>query len=670
MTEQTPFLNLSLSSKNEKIYLEWQKFISGDNKINTDVVSPEILEAWIYCRNLKIDPHSMPDNPVLSGEDLQKKLAENALLIEMAQPILEELFRVSQSSFTVGLFDREGYLLQVLHQDQYQDANARFNWRPGVQWTEECAGNNTLSIVIRQKRPSRLIGAQHYKKILHLITASSAPILSPDGELLGGISLTTFLFITHPHTFGMAIAAAHAVENKIRAADANARRQAALDETDTMSSLQQAFVTYIREAMMAINSEGRIHAINDQARKVLRLEHEAVIGLAFKDIFSDPANQALLEAVESAHPVTDMEVRIRTSQGSADFALTCNPVLSASGATIGKILIFSEIQRIKSLVTKFIGAKANFTFSDICCSNERFRQIIDQAVVVSQSPSNILLLGESGTGKDIFAQAIHNASPRRDGPYIAINCAAIPRDLIASELFGYDEGAFTGSRRGGNQGKFELADGGTIFLDEIAETPLEIQAALLRVIEDKRVVRIGGSQIRFVDVRIISATNRDLQEEVNRGNFRKDLYYRLNVFNLQLPPLRDRLDEIPLMVEQFIRKYAAALGKNIRGMDDKAMRILMQHRFPGNVRELQNIVERMVNFADGEWLTADLIPTEIIDPRQIGRRTLDVESPESTEKRIIGHLLSLKFRKNQIAKQLNLSRTTLFRKMKKYGFLD
>ena len=183
--------------------------------------------------------------------------------------------------------------------------------------------------------------------------------------------------------------------------------------------------------------------------------------------------------------------------------------------------------------------------------------------MVAQSSSNVLLLGKSGTGKDVFAQAIHNASSRRKGPYVAINCGAIPRDLIASELFGHEEGAFTGSRRGGNQGKFELADGGTLFLDEIAETPLELQTALLRVIEDKSVLRIGGTRVRPVDVRIIAATNKDLRQEVRRGNFREDLYYRANVFAIEMIELKERIDDIPILTDYFIKRYASAMKKRI-----------------------------------------------------------------------------------------------------------
>ncbi|HLZ18469.1 MAG TPA: sigma 54-interacting transcriptional regulator, partial [Smithellaceae bacterium] len=527
--------------------------------------------------------------------------------------------------------------------------------------------NNAVGSVLTQKRPIQIIGPQHYLQWCHPVTASSAPIFNPEGQIIGGITIVALLFGTHPHTLGMAIAASHAIENELKIQKALAQLKAAFHETDVAYSLQKAIITSIPEPLIAVNTEGRITAINKRAQKLFFQDDQDVTGKWLRDIYTDEANRPFLDLIERQDSFTDTEVRIYSSKGPGDFTLTCNNIFSSAGSVIGKIFVFSEIQRIKSLVNKFGGAKANLKFTDIHGKNDRFKSILAEATVISRSVSNVLLLGESGTGKDIMAQAIHNGSPRRDGPYVAINCAAIPRDLIASELFGYSEGAFTGSRRGGSQGKFEMADGGTIFLDEIAETPLEIQAVLLRVIEDKCVIRIGGNQIRSVNVRIIAATNKDLIEEVNKGNFRKDLYYRLNVFNIHLPPLRERTDDIPLLTDVFIRKYESALGKTISSVDDKVWDVFMQYMWPGNVRELQNVVERMANYATSDRLTANLIPAEIVDINRPNRHYLDLESPEDTEKRLIRHMLALKFSKTQIAEQLDVSRATLFRKMKKYG---
>lgn len=556
------------------------------------------------------------------------------------------------TSLDVSLFDRNGYILQVMHNDRYGDLNRQYKWYPGVLWSEEYGGNNIVASVLKQKKPLQIIGPQHYLQWCHIVTASGAPIIDPEGELIGGIAIVTLLSGTHPHTLGMAISAAQAIENEMRVQNAY--------------SLQKAIITSIPEALIAINVEGRVTTINKRAKKLFGLDDQDVTGQLLRDIYPDEENLPFLNMIDRQESLIDVEVRILSPKGTGDYTLTCNSTFSSDGSVIGKILIISEIQRIKSLVNKFVGAKANLHFTDIHGKNSLFKSVIEEARVISKSASNVLLLGESGTGKDIMAQAIHNASPRRKSPYVAINCAAIPRDLIASELFGYTEGAFTGSRRGGSQGKFEMADGGTIFLDEIAETPLEIQAALLRVIEDKCVIRIGGNHVRTVDVRIISATNKDLIEEVSHGNFRKDLYYRLNVFNIHLPPLRERTDDIPLLTDVFIKKYESALRKTISHVDEKVWDIFLQHSWPGNVRELQNVVERMVNYASSGRLTSNLIPPEVLGVQR-AHRHLDLESAEEKEKRLLSHMLTLKLSKNNIAEQLNVSRATLFRKIIKYG---
>ena len=653
----------------DKTFLEWNKYIKGDENIDRAIVPEEILESWHRCRQLGIDPLSKPVHKILTGSELQTLLADNQEFISISKPFLLNLYRfVKGSRFVVGLFDRQGYILDTMQDDEDMQVNLYMQWIQGVRWDETSAGNNAAGTVLALKKPIRIFGTQHYHKIFHKLTVSSAPIFNPDGELMGGITLTAFYYATNPHTLGMAVAAAQAIENELRAQKALKESKAAFEETELAYSLQKTVIESIPEALVALDSRGFISVINDKAREKFDLEGQNVEGKHIREI-GEEINHLLLNMIETNEPFTDADVRIFTKNGYSDCTLTCNPIKTSTGKMMGKILIFSEIKRIKTLVTKMIGAKANISFDNICGRNHRFLTTLEQARLISQSSSNALLLGESGTGKDVFAQAIHNASMRKDGPYLAINCAAIPRDLITSELFGYSEGAFTGSRRGGNQGKFELADGGTIFLDEIAETPLELQAVLLRVIEDKSIIRIGGSSVRPLDTRIIAATNKDLLEEVHKGNFRKDLYYRLNVFTIHMLPLTERLDDIPLLTNVFIKKYGKTLGKNIRRIDENVMDAFLRYSWPGNVRELQNVIERMMNYTRSDELTADLIPPEILNTRHAVGQDMDMhlESPEDAEKKLISRMLTLRFPKNQIAERLNVSRTTLFRKMKKYG---
>jgi len=379
-------------------------------------------------------------------------------------------------------------------------------------------------------------------------------------------------------------------------------------------------------------------------------------------------NEPFLTLLATHNSLAERGVKIETEAGIGDYTLNMRPVYSPRRELIGKVLILSELRQMKTMAPRMIGAKARFHFRDIYGKNARFLLTLEQARVISQNNSNVLLLGESGTGKDMFSQAIHNASPRAAGPYVVINCAAIPHNLMASELFGYAEGAFTGSRRGGSPGKFELAHGGTIFLDEIGEIPIELQAILLRVIEDKSVVRIGGSQVHPVDVRILAATNKDLLEEVERGNFRKDLYYRLNVFTLHLLPLSERRDDIPLLVDTFIRRYAETLNKPVSSVDARLWEYFLTYDWPGNVRELQNVIERMMNYARQDVLTIDLLPPEMLKPKKVTcRPSLPLRSPAQEEQEIIEQMIQMGYAKKRIAETLGISRATLFRRCRQYG---
>jgi len=669
--------------KHQNTLVEWQKFISGDTHIDTAVVPPAILESWERCKAMGIDPLTKPQNKILSGKELQALLKENEYFIRHSRIFMNHLYGfMSGSRFTVTLFDHRGYLLEIMIRDEFKEQAIKGNWVVGALWDEAQAGNNAVGTLVVLQQPIRIFASQHYKQAFHRDTISSAPIHDPDGKFIGGISIMSYYYGVSPNTLAMAVAAAKAIENQLQI-------QKALAEANVAASYQKTVIASIPEALITIDNAGRVSLINENAGRMLRLDTRNVEGQHLRDILGR-GNNRFLSMISTDKTVTDMEVRIFSENEGNDYTMTCNPIYSPQGDSLGKIIILTEIKRVKTLVGKMIGAKANFQFKDVCGQNVKFLKTIEQAKLAAHSTSNVLLLGKSGTGKDIFAQAIHNASERKSGPYVAINCAAIPRDLIASELFGYSDGAFTGSRRGGNQGKFELADGGTIFLDEIAETPLELQAVLLRVIEDKSIVRLGGKRNRPVDVRIIAATNRDLPREVRRGNFREDLYYRLNVLMIQLIPLQERPDDIRILVDYFVGKYAKIMGKRIDRIDPQVIDAFLSYPWPGNVRELLNIIERMVNAAHANELTADLIPAEILDFRNVNTRSAgpaaaegqpDLENPDSiiseikdygslqkkAEKKMLSQMLAMGVPKNRIAQKMNLSRMTVYRKIKEYG---
>jgi len=639
---------------------EWNHFVNGETKIDISVIPNEILESWQRCQSMGVDPMNLPRPPVLKGRDLELMLQKNKPLIDASEMFVNHLYHFVRSSrFTVGLFDRDGYVLNVLQDKKYEPLSASYNWMVGAKWAEDIAGNNAAGTTLYYKKPTRIFATQHFCRTYHNHTTSSAPIFGPDGELMGGIVVIGFFYGAHPHTLGMVVAACRAVENELKI-------QRELVKADKTNKDQKTVISSMPEAIITVDTQGYVSFMNDNAKKILHITTPRIEGELLSNILG-ASNFRLLEIIRQSETVVDREVRIFTKNGVGDYILTANSILSQDGTATGKILFINEIKRAKTLVTKMIGAKAKFHFEDIHGQNPNFLKTITQARMIAQSNSNVLLLGKSGTGKDIFAQAIHNAGDRREGPYVAINCAAIPRDLIASELFGHMEGAFTGSRKGGNQGKFELADGGTIFLDEIAETPLELQSALLRVIEEKSVMRIGDTRMRPVNVRIIAATNRNLREEIVKGAFREDLYYRLNVFSIQLMPLSERQDDIQLLVEQFVKKYETTLRKQILRIHPDVLAAFMQYSWPGNVRELQNIVERMMNMALGHELTAELIPKEILDSNKEIRPAVIIQSQEDNEREMITALLRSRIQKKEIAERLNMSRMTLYRKMEKYG---
>jgi len=643
---------------------EWKRFINHQPLENPPMIPDVIFESWKRCREYHVNPYTTRINKVLEQKELKELLSRNETLIEISRPFMQNLYGfVRGSGFVVALFDDQGYLLDVLGDADVVERVKKGNFIQGACWSEEEAGTNGCGTVLKMGRPVQVFATEHYCINSHKWTCSGAPIHDPEGDLIGVIDMTGPYLNANPHTLGMVAAAAYAIENDMR-------MRKALSECQIADGFQKTILASIPEALIAIDSLYRISMVNENAEKIIGRGSRQLAGRSLRDVMGEE-NTALFNLIQGNLTLTDVEARIIMRDGqSVDYTLTCNPIRTEDRRVIGRLIILSEIKRARTLVTRMIGAKAKFTFDDICGINGKFVETVNQARMVSQSNSNVLLLGESGAGKDIFAQAIHNASARSNGPYVAINCAAIPRDLISSELFGYSEGAFTGSKRGGNQGKFELADGGTIFLDEIAETPLELQSVLLRVIEDKSITRIGGSRITSVDVRIIAATNKNLKEEVRKGRFRDDLYYRFNVFTIQMVPLRDRPEDIPLLVDSFVRKICDAMGKRIVRVDGRVLEKFMGYSWPGNVRELQNVIERMMNIVHTDELTVDLIPSEILHVSARAETLPAVESPRDMERQMLEKLVHARLPKKEIARRMQMARSTLYRKLEKYDLLN
>ncbi|MGV8080346.1 MAG: sigma 54-interacting transcriptional regulator [Syntrophales bacterium] len=385
----------------------------------------------------------------------------------------------------------------------------------------------------------------------------------------------------------------------------------------------------------------------------------------------------------------DEEVIFPTSEGSLNLLVSGTPILDEDGVVQSGVVVLRPMKDVHRLINRFSGYRATFCFEDIITRDPIMLTLIENAKNTALGNSNVVIEGASGTGKELFAQAIHNYGPRSRGPFIAVNCGAIPRELIASELFGYAEGAFTGAKKSGNPGKFELASGGTLFLDEIGDMSIDQQVSLLRVIQEKRLTRIGGHDAIPVDVRIICATNKDLYREMRTGSFRNDLYYRLNVINIKIPPLRERRGDIMLLFNHFMKMAERKANKKSSRISGDVQKHLISYSWPGNVRELQNVVERMVNVTSGSSLETDQLPQDIrmavpsvVTSLGAGRETIalteaiDIDaarrqfrqkSGEAEKRQIMGLLEIHHGNISRAAREIGISRTTLYKKIKRYN---
>ncbi|RSK28365.1 PAS domain-containing protein [Bacillus sp. HMF5848] len=365
------------------------------------------------------------------------------------------------------------------------------------------------------------------------------------------------------------------------------------------------------------------------------------------------------------------------------------PVLDENGeiAYGFGLVLFEDVKEFKDIIEKnkllesaltyankqlkeISGAK--YTWNNILGSSDKMVQAIYVGRRAALTKSNVLLLGESGTGKELFAHAIHQASNRSYERFVKVNCAAIPAELLESELFGYEEGAFTGAKRGGKIGKFELANGGTIFLDEIGDMPLSMQAKLLRVLQEKEIERVGGTKIIPIDVRVIAATNKDLKQMVDEGTYREDLFYRLNVMSIEIPPLREREGDLEPLVYKLLEKLSEQLGKYVNRIENEALKAMQDYSWPGNVRELENVLERAINLTDSETILPIHLPyyiTEVKQEQTLSKqgRTLK-DFVEKTEKEVLQYYIQKTGgNKKQTAKLLDISRSSLYEKLERYG---
>jgi sigma-54 dependent transcriptional regulator, acetoin dehydrogenase operon transcriptional activator AcoR len=445
--------------------------------------------------------------------------------------------------------------------------------------------------------------------------------------------------------------------------------QAQLNEALNQLAMNEKYlkttIDSFKEGILAVDTDCKITYTNKAAENLLKSFDKNLIGKPLQKFFPDSTMPSI---IKTRKPISKGEISYKSKNHDYTFVYSAYPIL-LDDDVIGAVKIIRSIDEITEQAERYVRRYETATFDDIIGNNILIKKLIDNAKTVAVSRSTVLLLGESGTGKELFAKAIHQASPYKNRTFQTINCSAIPETLLESELFGYEEGAFTGARKGGKPGKFELADGGTLFLDEIGDMPFYLQSKLLRVLENNTLERVGGTKTYNFNVRIIAATNHDLNAMVKEGRFREDLYYRLNVIPLKLPSLRERPDDIIYLAEHLLEKYCFLLGKNIGHIDTEVEEILLNFDWPGNVRQLENVIEFAVNFEMGSTITINSLPQWLFDHsyqaesvQQLKTKTREWESHQ-IEKLLSEYGTSLQAKK-AIADHLGISITTLYRKLK------
>ncbi|EJO5347342.1 sigma 54-interacting transcriptional regulator [Clostridium botulinum] len=602
---------------------------------------------------------------ILKGKEITNNIEKNKNFLKVASPFIEILYDfLKGSGFFIILTDKEGCILKIIGDKEVMDIANSLNMVVGAFMSENSIGTNAMGTAIKEDIPIQISEREHFIKAYHRWTCSAAPIHDINGEIIGTLNLSGDRDKVHSHTLGLVVAAVKSIENQINVDNTNKKL---LETYQYMNTI----VDSISSGIYVVDSKGKIKTINKAACNILGIEDRDVLEQNVENIL--PNWQHIFERIKNGKTYEDKESVLNHKLIKGRYNVSATPI-HIENNIIGMVIVFNEIKTVLDLVNKYSGMRAIYNFQDIIGESREIKRVIAYAKSISSSPSTVLIEGESGTGKELLAQSIHNYSDRKKHSFIALNCGAIPKSLIESELFGYEEGAFTGARRGGHAGKFELSNGGTLFLDEIGEMPLDMQVNLLRVLQEGYVTRVGGDKIIPVDVRIIAATNKDLKKEVEKGTFRQDLYYRLSVIPIKLPPIRERSGDLPILIKYLLEIKAKKLNKPIPNLKEDIYYNMLEYNWPGNIRELENFIENIVNLkGESSFILEEDFENIEHKPNfhenNIGLLYSNkIRTLEEIEKEAIINTLN-EYNKNmsQSAKALGITRATLYSKLKKYN---
>lgn len=624
-----------------------------DSSTIASAVNEQILKSWKRCLNDHVlDPDHQPEPFIVERSDLIERQEKYSNLSEIARSEMTNLYQqVAGSGHSIMLTDNEGVVVNYVSDPMFTSTAAKTSLQLGAVWTEQAQGTNGMGTCLIEKRPLIIHQNEHFfSKNTHL-TCSAAPILDPTGKLIAVLDASSNSRNAQQHTMVLVNMSAQLIENRLFLCCMS-------DNYILRFHSRPEFISTLGEGVLAFDGDGRIKAANRSALFQLDIHDiKDVLCQKFEELFDIRMNRAL----SNAHNLATVPTILRDTNHGRRFYASFQP---PNRECVDRYSSSRQTQRIplSTSETEVEPALDGLEFGDT-----RMRRNIERAKKLLERDIPFIVLGETGTGKDVFTNAVHKSSSRADKPLIAVNCASLPETLIESELFGYRPGAFTGACKEGSRGKIVQANGGTLFLDEIGDMPLHLQARLLRVLEEREVIPLGGEIPIKVDIRLISATHKDLQLLVEEGSFRIDLYYRLNGISLQMPPLRDREDRHTLIQHLLEQEIG---GHDRITIEDEALEVLHDYDWPGNIRQLRNILRTLVGLCDSDMIRIGDLPDEIFntdkdgESKQCTRPTTPLEIAERDT--VLRELEAAHWNVTQVASKLHISRNTLYRKMKRY----
>ena len=597
----------------------WVNFMKT-NEINQVTIPTVVSDSWKRCRahgiSLNIDAPSKT-----SGSEEKSFITK--FLIDEGGNIIKDIFENLDDDGLYGIItDKEGKKLFGLGTGRDENMDRLKDIGKISCFSEQSVGTNCFSVVSEIQKAYSIAGAQHYCELLHKYAGYAAPIFDSEKEMIGMVGFYTLSERMDDYIISFAVSVERAIENSLSWLNSRENVKKQREE-------KQYILDTVSDGVMYIDSNGTIIHGNRKLFELFDARHQSFIGKSISYLNTAPSVEELKKyPYSSVYSTCDNKISIINGRGESRKSFLNKYKLHTDGSQeTSEVWVFSVYSDIKKLAQKLsTGNTSRFTFDDIKGSSAAMKTAIEMAKKASTFEAGTIIEGESGTGKEMLAQAIHSYGPRKNEPFIAVDCGALPSSLLESELFGYEEGAFTGAKRGGKKGKFEQANRGILFLDEITNMPYDVQAKLLRALQERKIVPIGGTEPVSLDVQVIAATNKDIVKEIENGTFRRDLFYRLNLLHIKIPPLNEREGDFKLFLKYFLQKYNP---KGDMQLSKDARDILSAYDWPGNVRQLENVIERMTIMSNSKIIGRECIPDEIMQSVSITKEIPLIDEEES-----------------------------------------